>query len=145
MSFTPPARRWRHRKRRVWLAPNQSGNCFAAGNGRKLSVSVLRPAAIFCCFASRALRAYTLSGSGGGERSGVTAWFSAPGSKSSEVRPRISDRGMHGAPSKMRCNGVTNAKTTKRATVCCDRLLLAHSTNFIVLTFATVSHKCFSW
>jgi len=47
----------------------------------------------------------------GGERSGVTAWFSAPGGKSSEVRPRISDRGMHGAPSKMRCNGVTNAKT----------------------------------
>ena len=71
-----------HPKRPLWLAPNQSGNCFAADDPpaeRRAAGS------IFCCFASHALRAYTVgvwtpkrafstpSRNGGGTRARYTA------------------------------------------------------------------------
>jgi len=49
-----------------------------------------------------------------------------------------------GLESNMLCRGITNAQTiTKIAKVCCDRILLTHLSNFIILTFVLVSHEIF--
>ena len=48
-----------------------------------------------------------------------------------------------GLERKVLCNGITNAVLNKITKVYCDGLLIARSSNFIILAFVLVSHKIF--
>ena len=73
----------------------------------------------------------------------------AQGGRSNEVRPPLGgeERKYTVPENKMICSGVTNAETEKLTTeianVCCDRLLLAHLRNSVILIFVFVCQKIF--
>jgi len=48
---------------------------------------------------------------------------------------------------KVKCYAVEclNKLATKIANVCCDGLLLAHPSDFVVLIFVSISHQIFLW